>query len=155
MTAISTGWNIVLAPDQSRSRAKIAVAVQVQALLDEGLRTSYTTPELVERLYPAQMARGEGLTARKRLYTLLLELADKELGRYATRGEPEEHPLYKGKMIRRWTWHAPRPDENSLEYWRTRAQKAEAALALAMELQKEINQVEHHRLDYLSQDSRQ
>lgn len=68
----------------------------------------FSTNEVVEALWPESLARGEGITTRKRLYKALLALAPRGLADCATRGE-ERKVKHSTRLIRPWLWHAPKP----------------------------------------------
>lgn len=70
---------------------------------------SLSTHELVEALFPEQLARGDGVYARRRLYKALMAQTIRDLADCCTRG-PEQR-LYGeakgGPKIRPWRWHQP------------------------------------------------
>lgn len=64
-----------------------------------------STKELVELLWPETLARGAGITARKRLFKALAALATRGLAPYCTQGEPTRNKRL-GRDIRPWRWHS-------------------------------------------------
>lgn len=66
-----------------------------------------STKELAELLWPEALARGEGITARKRLFKALAALAPRGLSEYCTRGEPTRNKRL-GRDVRPWRWHSKR-----------------------------------------------
>lgn len=102
-------WNRLLAEAVPWAEAYPAVEREARAYLvvttDGGLRC--TTGELVEALYPEQFAKGDGITARKRIYKALAALATRGLADCCTKGEPRPLKHNKKKLVRPWLWHAP------------------------------------------------
>lgn len=81
--------------------AKAFLAASVLADSDIG------TAELVERLYPMNLARGEdGVFARNRIFKALDALTKHGLRDYCHKGEPRLNKAKK--MARPWLWHGPR-----------------------------------------------
>jgi hypothetical protein len=103
-----TDFNAALAPAVEWREAYAAVEREARALLilNGDPRENYTTAEMVEALYPEALARGDGITARKRIFKALAALATKGLADCATRGEPRKL-RHANKMVRPWLWHAP------------------------------------------------
>lgn len=64
-----------------------------------------STKELVELLWPETLARGPGITTRKRLFKALAALATRGLSPYCTQGEPTRNKRL-GRDIRPWRWHS-------------------------------------------------
>lgn len=100
-------WNELLAPAVGWQDAYAHVERSAREYLATGKRDdNWTTTELVEALYPEQFARGDGITARARIFKALAALAPRGLADCATRG-PERRLKHSNKMVRPWLWHAP------------------------------------------------
>jgi len=65
------------------------------------------TTELVERLMPLELCRGEQIEARNELFTILMKLAKHDLAPYCHKGEPKAKKRF-GKTVAPWIWHASR-----------------------------------------------
>lgn len=102
-------WNIALAPDQGWQSAYATVATEAREYLKTRLAPGdlISTNTLVEALYPAQFAKGEGITARRRIYKALAALATRTLADCCTKGEPKKFGR-SPKLVRPNLWHAPR-----------------------------------------------
>lgn len=105
-------WNAALAANVRAREANATVATRVRELLAHDVRfhdDSISTNELVEILYPAQYARGEGITARNRLFKCLFALTTRELSDCCTRGPASKTKSSVGFMHnkRPWLWHHP------------------------------------------------
>lgn len=72
-------------------------------------REPLSTDQLVEKLYPEKLARGDGILARQRIYKALAALATRELADCARRGETFKR---FGKERKRWTWIYPQVEMN-------------------------------------------
>lgn len=109
-------WNAILAPSVGWKEAYAAVEREARAHLQLSVLGEDTvgTTELVEQLYPEQFARGEGITARKRLFKALAALTTHGLSDCCTRG-PERPLKHSKKMVRGWLWHAPK--EREIKAW--------------------------------------
>jgi hypothetical protein len=71
-----------------------------------------TTAELVEELYPERFARGDGITARRRIFKALLATRNKTgepamLADCRERGPEQPRRGTRGQMIRPWHWFKP------------------------------------------------
>ena len=96
-------WNAVLAPDVNWRTAYAEISREARNFL-AGRAEQFSTTELVDRLYPEAAARGEGITARNRIFAGLAASATRSLADCATRG-PEVKRM--GRKVRPWVWHAP------------------------------------------------
>lgn len=105
-------WNAALAPHVGWQAAYGTVENAVKLAFASPVLDGQTlsTSALVEALYPEQFARGEGITARKRIYKALAALATRGLAAYATRG-PERLLKHTNKLVRPWLWHSAAPIE--------------------------------------------
>lgn len=105
-------WNRLLAEAVPWAEAYPAVEREARAYLQisfcGAVMQNMTTGELVEKLYSEQFAKGEGITARKRIYKALAALATRGLADCCTKGEPRPLKHNKKKLVRPWLWHAPR-----------------------------------------------
>lgn len=105
-------WNSALAPDQEWRAAYGKVEGAVKAFFSASTEhTTWggrprTTDELVQVLYPVAMARGAGITARKRIYTALRALAKHGLKDYCEPG-PQRKLKHTGKLVTPLIWRAP------------------------------------------------
>lgn len=99
-------WLPKLAPGIHWQKAYADVEAAVKGYLEGGGDT-LSTNELVEALWPEQFARGEGITARRRLYKALLALATHGLADYCERG-PEKKLRHGTRVIQPWVWRAPK-----------------------------------------------
>lgn len=111
-----TQWTQWLAPAVPWQEAYSYVGAAARGLLDRPIadapRTSYTTTELVEELFPRVLARGDGITARQRIFKALKALEKHELAPYCSKGEPRNLPRLK-TLITPTIWHArDEVDEN-------------------------------------------
>lgn len=91
-----------------RALAKAAVLNEAQMILATvDPIAPISTNALVERIYPAALARGEGVTARSYIYTHLRAAVNAELRPYMTRAEPRagRGPM-RNKMVRPYLWHS-------------------------------------------------
>lgn len=71
-----------------------------------------SSQELVEAMFPENLAVGPGITARRRIFKALMALATRDLHDCCTRG-PKQKMFQGGKSgpaIHPWRWHAPRKD---------------------------------------------
>ena len=68
-----------------------------------------STNQIVELMWPEQFAKGDGITARKRLYKALKALATRGLADCCERG-PQVEVVIAGvkRFARPWRWHAPK-----------------------------------------------
>ncbi len=66
-----------------------------------------TTREIAEALWPSALATGDDIMTRKRLFKILLAIADRSP--YATHGAPRQQTsgVFKGKMVRPYLWAKP------------------------------------------------
>lgn len=101
-------WAEALRPAVPWQAAYKVVAEVTRALLaaEPGGDHYLTTSDLVERLFPEHLARGEGITARRRMFSALAALAKHDLADCATRG-PARKMKHLGKMVHPWHWHRP------------------------------------------------
>jgi hypothetical protein len=69
-----------------------------------------STNQIVELMWPERFAKGDGITARKRLYKALKALATRGLADCCERG-PQVEVVIAGvkRFARPWRWHAPKP----------------------------------------------
>lgn len=108
-------WNTVLAPTMGWQAAYAVVEREAREFLSRQLASTqpatFTTSELAEALYPEKLARGDGITARKRLFKALAALATHDLADCASRGEPRKLK-HTNKTVRPWIWHAPTKPNN-------------------------------------------
>lgn len=90
-----------------------------------------STGTMAEILFPEQLARGELIDRRKRLFQILQDIARKDVEDCASRGHPK---LLRGREVRPWRWHPPRPldtwDEIAKSVGITRGQAKAVAQAL-------------------------
>jgi hypothetical protein len=102
-------WNEALAPNVPWQTAYPPVGEAARAYLAAELAPGdlISTNTLVEALYPAQFARGEGITARRRIYTALAALTKHGLSDCTTKGEPQRMKRTT-KYVRPNLWHAPK-----------------------------------------------
>jgi hypothetical protein len=68
-----------------------------------------STHELVEVMFPEQLAVGEGIVARRRIYKALMALTIRDLADCCTRGPKQKlfGPTKGGPAVRPWRWHQP------------------------------------------------
>ena len=99
-------WNAALAPDVPWRDAYATVAREARQFLVHTPFENLSTTELVDKLYPEALARGEGITVRKRIFKALGILAKRDLADCATRGA-ERRVKFNPKPIRPWIWHSP------------------------------------------------
>lgn len=105
-------WTTLLAPSVEWREAYAHVEREARSYLSGFGEDWCTTMDLAEALFPEALARGEGITARKRIYKALAALATRQLADCCTRGELRK--LKHGtKMVRPWLWHAPGVEFNS------------------------------------------
>jgi hypothetical protein len=102
-------WDKAMAPNVPWQEAYATVERMARAHLEHNpmLDGDLSTADLVDALYPEEWARGEGVTARKRIFKSLAALATRGLAAYCHRG-PERKLAHSAKMVRPWLWHAPR-----------------------------------------------
>lgn len=102
-------WNVALAPDQGWQSAYATVATEAREYLKTQLAPGdlISTNTLVEALYPMRFAKGEGITARRRIYKALAAVAKHALADCCTKGEPKKFGR-SAKLVRPNLWHAPR-----------------------------------------------
>lgn len=102
-------WDKALSPSVSWQEAYATVGRMARAHLEHNpmLDGDMSTADLVDALYPEEWARGEGITARKRIFKALAALATRGLADCCHRG-PERKLRHSGKMVRPWLWHSPR-----------------------------------------------
>lgn len=101
-------WNTMLAASQPWASAYAAVEEAVRRRLtrpDLG-QPRLSTAELVEALYPEAQARGDGITARKRLFKALAALAKHQLKGYCEPG-PTRKLKHGSREITPLIWRAP------------------------------------------------
>lgn len=102
-------WNMILRPDapwrDAYATVETSVRDYVQRVLNAGDLISTNT--LVEALYPARFAKGEGITARRRMYKALAALATHGLADCCTKGAETKFGR-SHKPVKPWLWHAPR-----------------------------------------------
>ena len=67
-----------------------------------------TTDALAELIFPAALAKGEGITARSRLYRVLLSMATGPLADCAERGSVRKL-AGRGRPIKPWLWSQSGP----------------------------------------------
>jgi hypothetical protein len=94
---------------------------------------SLSTVQIAEALFPEQLARGELIDRRKRLFQALLDCA--KAGRLSTCvTRSADSRVIRGRDVFPWRWHAPRP----LDRWDTAALAAgvtrQQAMAVAAHL---------------------
>lgn len=106
MTYTPFQWNAILAPDRKWQDAYAGVEEEVKAFIETQV-SPLTTADLVERLYPEAAARGEGITARKRIYSALEALAKHGLKDYWEPGEARPLKHNKSKLVTPKLWRAP------------------------------------------------
>lgn len=114
MTLRPFDWNAALHPGVNWKQAYATVALEARAhlLKLDPSREPLSTNELVEALYPEALSRGEGITARKRIYKALFALAEHSLADCATQGAAYKNRM--GQTRRPWSWHYPKePDQYS------------------------------------------
>lgn len=100
-------WNAILVPNYDWAKVNPIVEREARAHL-ELVEGTISTRDLVEALYPAQFARGDGITSRSFLYKRALPaLAKYGLADCCTRGPEEKARYRKGSTQRPWLWHAP------------------------------------------------
>lgn len=106
-------WSTLLHPDipwkDAYTRVEVEARSYLQQCTDPG--EQITTSELVEGLFPEQFARGDGITARKRIFDALAALAKHQLGDCCTRGVPRKLK-HRSRMVRPWLWHMPQVEFN-------------------------------------------
>jgi hypothetical protein len=90
--------------------ADVATVVRAWLLAHPIAETnSISTHELVEGLFPAALAKGAGIVARRRLYKALMAQTTRDLADCCSRGPLQ--PLHghgkSGPKIRPWRWHQP------------------------------------------------
>lgn len=100
-------WNAALHPSVHWRTANKTVADEAKAYLDSHNVQGIDTNALVEALYPMAKARGEGITARKRIYDGLRAWwkHDKFADEYQTPGTGRR---FMGRTIYPPLWHARR-----------------------------------------------
>lgn len=96
----------LMAPVYWRSFYPVVEAA-VKAFLVPGVPT-YTTAELVEGIFPERFAKGDGITARRKVFDALKALAEKGLAPYATRADKRMSSGRIKHEIRPWLWHPVR-----------------------------------------------
>lgn len=102
-------WNRDLAATVPWEPAYATVEREAKAFLSGSVLADSDcgTAELVEHLYPLNLARGEdGVYARNRIFKALDALAKHGLRDYCHKGEPRLNKAKK--MSRPWLWHGPR-----------------------------------------------
>lgn len=105
--AADNGWQSAYAYVEETVRERLSDPDTVARLHLEA--DTLSTTALVELLWPEQFAKGDGITARKRLYKALKALATRGLADCAERGVSEERVIGGVKRFARpWRWHAPR-----------------------------------------------
>lgn len=105
-------WNAALAADRPWQEAYATVEQQVKVLFAHNPLYEHDTlgtSTLVEALYPETYARGEGVTARRRIFKALQALATRGLQDYATKGPAKLNRMHV--MARPWVWRKPDPVE--------------------------------------------
>lgn len=106
-------WATILAPTVAWQACYPIVEGEVRAKCADLLAgETLSTNDLVEQMYPEALARGEGITARRRLYKAIAALAPRGLSDCCSRGEPRKL-RHAAKLVRPWLWHMPseRPTE--------------------------------------------
>ncbi len=101
-------WNEHLGPAVPWNLAYPIVERETRAVLKHDPRAGegLTTTELVEILYPEKLAKGDGITARKRIFKALAALATRSLADCASRGEPRRLK-HLHRTVKPWIWHLP------------------------------------------------
>lgn len=102
-------WNHILQPGTPWRTCYDQVEFHTRLYLKDTLNAGdlISTNTLVEALYPARFAKGEGITARRRMYKALAALATHGLADCCTKGVETKFGR-SAKMVRPWLWHAPR-----------------------------------------------
>lgn len=111
-------WNEALAEGVAWQKAYAEVEKQARAHLiaNPCFDAGCTTEELVEALYPAKLALGDGILARKRIFKALKALATRGLADCASRGPARVLGNRKsGVKIRPWLWHDPTEPNDEAE----------------------------------------
>ena len=86
-----------------------AVEEKVRVFLSTVPVTEYlTTSDLVEELFPEELARGDLIYHRRRVFKALAALATRGLSDCTTRGDPK-HLGNTKQMVRPWHWHQSIP----------------------------------------------
>lgn len=101
-------WDAIMYTAVPWQEAYATVEREARHVLDNDptLDGNLSTAELVERLYSEEWARGDGITARKRIFKALRALTTRGLADCCHRGE-ERRLRHSNKMVRPWLWHAP------------------------------------------------
>lgn len=105
-------WNAALAADRSWPLVYSTVEAEARRFLiarnaTRGEGGMLSTSDLVERLFPAALARGEGVTTRLRLFKSVIHLAKHSMADCCMRDSEPKKKLYMGHKIYGWLWHAP------------------------------------------------
>jgi hypothetical protein len=106
-------WNVALAPESDWHKAYAAAQNAAMAWLEtQPPDMTFSTNELIEALYPAALAKGDGIFARRRMFRGIIAGANnnKSIAPYVTRSAPVMHPGFH-KMVRPWIWHRPAESE--------------------------------------------
>lgn len=108
-------WAEALAPEVPWQKAYPIVAEQARLHISHNVLVGEecSTSELVEALFPERLARGESITARKRIFKALTALAPRGLKDYCHKGEPMRAGMMKG--ARPWRWQPPAVVEKPAE----------------------------------------
>lgn len=111
-------WNALLAPNVPWEICYPKVAeIARQELSRLSPDTRLTTRELVDRLYPENLAcqTEEGMAARLRLLTRAFTkdaLGSHQLADCMSLGAPKPHALFRGQIIVPCLWHRPETAED-------------------------------------------
>ena len=97
-------WNLELGPHADWKGAYAFVERQVKSYIFIG---NLSTAEFVDVMYPAHHAKGEGITARKRIFTALAALAKHQLKDYCEPGQPRPLKHNPKKIVTPLVWRAP------------------------------------------------
>lgn len=109
MQLTPANWNIALAPAEDWKKAYGYVAEAVIWHLQGKIELRLTTADLVETLYPEAWARGDGITARKRIFDALRALAKHQLKDWCEPGPPRPLRHRPGKLVTPLIWRLPAP----------------------------------------------
>lgn len=94
-------WATAFAANRHKPERAFTVAA-VKSYLDSGTVRDCSTTILCETIWPAQYAKGEDATRRKRMVGYVLKGAQDELSAYATRSAKARS--YMGKTVYPWLW---------------------------------------------------
>ena len=105
---IPAEWTARLAPEIEWREAYATVAEQAKLHLQHNVLVGeeVSTAELVEAMFPQALARGDGITARRRIFKALEANATRALKGYCHKGASRKATI-GNRQVRPWRWHPP------------------------------------------------